>query len=76
MFKHQLVTQMHWGGGTPTFLNKQQISMVFSPITHIDLICHFELDCGSIESQWDLNFETYFKEDLELLQTFINDKLV
>jgi len=40
------------------------------------LICHFELDFGSIESQWDLNFETYFKEDLELLQTFINDKLV
>jgi oxygen-independent coproporphyrinogen-3 oxidase len=40
------------------------------------LICHFELDFGSIESQWDLNFESYFKEDLELLQTFINDKLV
>jgi len=40
------------------------------------LICHFELDFGSIESQWDLNFETYFEEDLELLQTFINDKLV
>ena len=40
------------------------------------LICHFELDFGSIESQWDLNFEEYFKEDLQLLQTFINDKLV
>ena len=26
LFKHQVVTQMHWGGGTPTFLNKQQIS--------------------------------------------------
>jgi len=26
LFKHQTVTQMHWGGGTPTFLTKQQIS--------------------------------------------------
>lgn len=40
------------------------------------LICHFELDFGSIESQWDLSFEEYFKEDLQLLQTFIDDKLV
>lgn len=40
------------------------------------LICHFELDFGSIESQWDLNFEEYFKEDLQLLQTFIDDDLV
>lgn len=26
LFKHQTVTQMHWGGGTPTFLNKTQIA--------------------------------------------------
>lgn len=25
-FKNRKVTQMHWGGGTPTFLDKQQIS--------------------------------------------------
>ena len=40
------------------------------------LICHFELDFKTIESQWDLNFEDYFKEDLQLLQVFIDDKLV
>ena len=40
------------------------------------LICHFELDFRSIESQWDLNFEDYFKEDLQLLQVFIDDKLI
>ncbi|MDP2560487.1 oxygen-independent coproporphyrinogen III oxidase [Psychrobium sp. 1_MG-2023] len=28
LFKHQTVTQMHWGGGTPTFLTKQQISQL------------------------------------------------
>lgn len=26
LFKHRLVTQMHWGGGTPTFLSPEQIS--------------------------------------------------
>ncbi len=25
LFKHYTVTQMHWGGGTPTFLNPEQI---------------------------------------------------
>ena len=40
------------------------------------LICHFELDFATIEQQWSLDFEQYFVEDLQLLQTFINDKLV
>ncbi len=26
LFEHRLVTQMHWGGGTPTFLSQAQIS--------------------------------------------------
>jgi len=26
LFANRIVTQMHWGGGTPTFLNKAQIS--------------------------------------------------
>lgn len=25
LFQQRTVSQMHWGGGTPTFLNKQQI---------------------------------------------------
>lgn len=40
------------------------------------IICHFELDFSMIEAQWDLKFEEYFAEDLQLLQTFINDELV
>ncbi len=26
LFRDRRVTQLHWGGGTPTFLNKQQVS--------------------------------------------------
>lgn len=40
------------------------------------LICNFKLDKTMIESGVSVNFNRYFKEDLELLQTFINDELV
>ncbi|KGY07423.1 oxygen-independent coproporphyrinogen III oxidase [Vibrio sinaloensis] len=40
------------------------------------LICNFKLDKTAIESEFDVTFNDYFKEDLELLQTFINDELV
>lgn len=40
------------------------------------LICHFELDMAKIDERLGINFETYFEEDLKLLQTFIDDKLV
>ncbi|MDA0130153.1 oxygen-independent coproporphyrinogen III oxidase [Vibrio sp. MarTm2] len=40
------------------------------------LICNFKLDKTAIESEFDVTFNNYFKEDLELLQTFINDELV
>lgn len=40
------------------------------------LICNFKLDKIMIESEFSVNFNRYFKEDLELLQTFINDDLV
>ncbi|MGF1715176.1 oxygen-independent coproporphyrinogen III oxidase [Photobacterium chitinilyticum] len=40
------------------------------------LICNFQLDMTDIEQRFDLDFKTYFAEDLELLQTFINDELV
>ncbi|MCG7584358.1 oxygen-independent coproporphyrinogen III oxidase [Photobacterium sp. OFAV2-7] len=40
------------------------------------LICNFQLDKHDIEQRFDLDFDTYFAEDLELLQTFINDELV
>lgn len=30
LFKHRTVTQMHWGGGTPTFLTNDEISWLMS----------------------------------------------
>lgn len=40
------------------------------------MICHFELDMSKIEQKFAINFEDYFVEDLKLLQTFVDDKLV
>ncbi|CAD6364602.1 oxygen-independent coproporphyrinogen III oxidase [Shewanella putrefaciens] len=40
------------------------------------LICHFDLDMAKIDEKLGINFETYFAEDLKLMQTFIDDKLV
>ncbi|SHI01747.1 oxygen-independent coproporphyrinogen III oxidase [Ferrimonas marina] len=40
------------------------------------LICHFELDKRVIEQDWDIDFDQYFAEDLELLTPFIEDELV
>ena len=40
------------------------------------LICNFKLDKQAIESRFGLNFNDYFKQDLALLQTFIDDQLV
>ncbi|GAB2653737.1 oxygen-independent coproporphyrinogen III oxidase [Vibrio panuliri] len=40
------------------------------------LICNFKLDKVFIEREFKVNFNQYFAQDLELLQTFINDELV
>lgn len=40
------------------------------------LICNFKLNKQHIEHQFDIEFNTYFDEDIKLLQTFINDQLV
>lgn len=40
------------------------------------LICNFQLNKQDIESKFDIHFDQYFAEDLKLLQTFIDDKLV
>lgn len=40
------------------------------------LICHFDLDMAKIDEKLGIKFEEYFAEDLKLLQTFIDDKLV
>jgi oxygen-independent coproporphyrinogen III oxidase len=40
------------------------------------LICNFKLNKQDIEATFDIQFDQYFAEDLKLLQTFIDDKLV
>ena len=40
------------------------------------LMCNFELDMQKIAETFELDFTTYFAEDMELLQTFIKDELV
>jgi oxygen-independent coproporphyrinogen-3 oxidase len=40
------------------------------------LICNFKLDIKKIETTFDLNFESYFAEDIKLLQCFIDDHLL
>ena len=40
------------------------------------LICNFHLDKQAIEQQFGIAFDSYFAEDIELLQTFIDDGLV
>ncbi len=40
------------------------------------LICNFKLDTKQIETEFNLDFMSYFAEDIKLLQTFINDELV
>lgn len=40
------------------------------------LICNFKLNKKDIEQKFNLNFEQYFAEDINLLKTFIDDQLV
>ena len=40
------------------------------------LICNFRLDVSTIESEFGIRFSEYFKDDIKLLQTFIDDELV
>ncbi|GLT18949.1 coproporphyrinogen-III oxidase [Vibrio zhanjiangensis] len=40
------------------------------------LICNFRLDISQIESEFDIQFDDYFKDDIALLQTFIDDGLI
>ncbi|KJG13308.1 coproporphyrinogen III oxidase [Photobacterium iliopiscarium] len=40
------------------------------------LICNFQLDKRAIETEFNIDFDSYFSEDLQLLQTFIGDELV
>ncbi len=40
------------------------------------LICNFKLDKTAIEHEFNLRFNHYFRQDLALLQTFIDDGLV
>ncbi|WP_163130104.1 oxygen-independent coproporphyrinogen III oxidase [Agarivorans sp. Alg241-V36] len=40
------------------------------------LICNFQLSFKDIEQQFELDFQDYFAEDLQLLKPFVEDRLV
>ncbi|HHO8354583.1 TPA: oxygen-independent coproporphyrinogen III oxidase [Klebsiella pneumoniae] len=40
------------------------------------LICNFQLDIAAVEAQWDVDFASYFAEDLKLLAPLAHDGLV
>ena len=40
------------------------------------LICNFQLDIAAVEEQWDVDFASYFTEDLKLLAPLAHDGLV
>ncbi|MDA9557908.1 oxygen-independent coproporphyrinogen III oxidase [Vibrio sp.] len=40
------------------------------------LMCHFELNIKQFEWKYQISFEEYFSQDLDLLQVFIDDELV
>ena len=40
------------------------------------LICHFHLDIPSIENRWNINFKTFFAQELETLLTMEQDNLI
>ena len=40
------------------------------------LICHFHLDIPALEKQWDINFEQYFKAEIEQLDEMVKDGLL
>lgn len=40
------------------------------------LICHFKLDLGTIEKQFDIDFQQYFARELEALSRMQNDGLL
>ncbi|RKS86985.1 anaerobic coproporphyrinogen III oxidase [Orbus hercynius] len=44
LFKHRIVTQMHWGGGTPTYLNDDEISYLITTLkSHFQFSADAEL---------------------------------
>ncbi len=40
------------------------------------LLCHFECNMKDIEEEFSIKFEDYFDSELEMLQVFIDDKLL
>ncbi|SLM61172.1 MULTISPECIES: oxygen-independent coproporphyrinogen III oxidase [Dickeya] len=57
LFAHRTVTQMHWGGGTPTFLNKTQVSRLMALLRqhfHISAQAEMSLEVDPREIELDM----------------------
>lgn len=42
----------------------------------MEIICHFQLDFASIESQFDIKFKQYFATELQTLNVLVQDGLI
>lgn len=40
------------------------------------LVCHFRLDIGAIENRWNIDFKTFFANEVNTLQTMAKDNLL
>jgi len=40
------------------------------------LVCHFRLDIAAIEARWNIDFKSFFADELDTLNTMANDQLL
>ncbi|MDH5432385.1 MAG: oxygen-independent coproporphyrinogen III oxidase [Gammaproteobacteria bacterium] len=59
-----------WRGVGMSYDDLVRKAVIFS------LICHFEVIKKDIEEKFDINFDQYFKNELEMLSVYIDDRLV
>lgn len=63
-FKDRKVTQMHWGGGTPTFLDKQQISRLVALLRqHFDFVDNAELSIEIDPREIELDVINHLRQE-------------
>ncbi len=59
-----------WRGAQISRDDKIRRSVIF------ELICHFQLDKQAIEKNFQIDFDTYFCNELKLLEPFVTDQLL
>lgn len=64
LFKDRQVSQLHWGGGTPTYLNKQQISRLVSLLReHFAFLPDLEMSLEIDPREIDLDVLDHLRQE-------------